>query len=217
MPIAVYPALVTGELAQGYRAQLVDFPDAVATATGLAELLLTARQRLLSALTALEREGAEWPSPSPVETLGERLQAARAVLMLVDVQVEETPVRVNISIGDRLLRRLDQAAEAQSTSRSGYIAAAVRERLGDTAANPGGGAGPEARGSQRLFEEVAEVGRRVNDALGPESVFGRAVSELDARALEGLRVLADNVASAVKRRPGRPTADEREDGAERKP
>ena len=200
MPVAVYPALVTGDQAQGYRAELVDFSDTCANASGAADLLQAARERLLAALTGLEHEGRDWPTPTLVETLAQRLQAAGAVLMLVDVQVEETPVRVNISIGDRLLRRLDQAAEAQSMSRSGYIAAAVRERLEEM------GAGPEASGSQRLFEEVAEVRRRVNDALGPDSVFGRAVSELDARALEGLRALADNVASAVKRRPSRPAA-----------
>ena len=207
MPVAVYPALVTGDQVQGYRAELVDFAESGAMAATPADLLQAARERLLAALSELEREGRDWPTPSPVETLGERLQAVRAVLLLVDVQVEETPVRVNISIGDRLLRRLDQAAEAQSMSRSGYIAAAVRERLGEA----GGAAGPEASGSQRLFEEVAEVGRRVNEAIGPDSVFGRAVSELDTRALDGLRALADNVASAVKRRSGRPFAAGGED------
>ena len=213
MPVAVYPALVTGDQAQGYRAELTDFPDASAIAASSADLLQAARERLLAALSELEREGRDWPTPSPVEALGERLQAGRAVLMLVDVQVEETPVRVNISIGDRLLRRLDQAAEAQSMSRSGYIAAAVRARLGDA----GRAAGPEANGSQRLFEEVAEVGRRVNEAIGPDSVFGRAVSELDARALDGLRALADNVASAVKRRSGRPSEAGGEDEPGSKP
>ena len=216
MPVAVYPALVTGDLAQGYQAELVDFHDAAVAAASPAELLQAARQRLLAALSALEHEGGDWPAPSSVEALKERSQAAGAVLMLVDVQVEETPVRVNISIGDRLLRRLDQAAEAQSMSRSGYIAAAARARLGDAPGASEAGPGAEPRGSQRLFEEVAEVGRRVNDALGPDSAFGRAVSELDTRALEGLRVLADNVASAVKRRPGR-APGEREDGPDHTP
>ena len=197
MPVTVYPALVTGDQVQGYRAELVDFSGVSIAATSSADLLRVSRERLLSALTALEVAGRDWPAATSVEVLGERLQAERAILMLVDIQVEETPVRVNISIGDRLLRQLDEAAEAQNMTRSGYIAAAVRQRLGTAGAQ---GGGMNGAGSQRLFDEVAEVGRRVNDALGPDSAFGRAVAELDTRALESLRMLADNVGSAVRRR-----------------
>ncbi len=198
MPVTVYPALVTGDQPRGYRAAFVDFPNASVTEPGWAELLKAARERLLHELSELERSGRDWPAATSVETLGP-LQAGGAVVLLVDVQVDDTPVRVNISIGERLLRRLDEAAQAQNMTRSGFIAAAVLQRLGED----GAARGEPSGGSQRLFEEVAEMGRRVNEALGPESTFGRAVAELDARALDGLRVLADNVASAVKRRPGR--------------
>ena len=197
MPITVYPALVTGDQAHGYHADLVDFPGVAVAESTSSDLLRVCRERLLSALTALEAAGQDWPLATAVEALGGRLQAERAILMLVDIQVEETPVRVNISIGDRLLRQLDEAAEAQNMTRSGYIAAAVRQRLGAAGAQ---GGGMNGAGSQRLFDEVAEVGRRVTDALGPESAFGRAVAELDTRALESLRMLAENVGSAVRRR-----------------
>ena len=199
MPVTVYPALVTGDQVQGYRAELVDFLGVSVSEATSADLLRVSRERLLAALTALEAGGQDWPPATPVEALSERLQAERAILLLVDIQVEETPVRVNISIGDRLLRQLDEAAEAQNMTRSGYIAAAVRQRLGAAGAQ---GGGMNGAGSQRLFEEVAEVGRRVNDALGPESAFGRAVAELDSRALDSLRMLAGNVSSAVRRRGG---------------
>ncbi len=197
MPVTVYPALITGDQAQGYRADLVDFQGVSIVESSSADLLRVSRERLLEALTALEAAGRDWPSATPVEALSERLRTERAILMLVDIQVEETPVRVNISIGDRLLRQLDEAAEAQNMTRSGFIAAAVRQRLGAAGAQANGVNGA---GSQRLFEEVAEVGRRVNEALGPGSAFGRAVAELDSRALESLRMFAGNVSSAVKRR-----------------
>ena len=40
----------------------------------------------------------------------------------------------------------------------------------------------------------------MNETLGPDSAFGRTLTELDNRALEGLRKLAGNMASAVERR-----------------
>ncbi len=196
MPILVYPALVQGDQGTGYRAEFVDFPDLAVTGATSTDLLRTARDRLLTALNELEKNARDWPEPSAVEALGERVTASKAVLLLVDVQVDETPVRVNISLGDRLLRRLDDAVEAQNMTRSGFIAAAVRDRLSGTDTQNG----PKASAtSQRVFDEVAEVARRVNEAVGPESSFGRAVAELDAKALEGLRILAGNVAGAMKR------------------
>ena len=203
MPVAVYPALVIGGASEGYRAEFVDFPDAFVSEPNAGDLLKAARERLRRELAELERHGRDWPSATPVEALSERLQAMRAALLLVDVQVEETPVRVNISIGDRLLRRLDEAAEAQNMTRSGYIAAAVRQRLGETGARPEGG--PT---SQRLFEEMSEIGRRVNEALGPESTFGRTLADLDARALEGLRALSDRLGAASRRPPRGPSGED---------
>lgn len=184
MPVAIYPALVTGDASGGFKAALVDFPGVRLEATDLAVLLKAARERLHRLLAELDREGRDWPDATPVEALAERQTAERAALMLIDVQVEETPVRVNISIGERLLRRLDAAAETQNMTRSGYIAASVRQRLGDSESGerPGGG--------QRLWEEVSELRRRVNDAIGPDSVFGKTLADLDARALDGLRAFA---------------------------
>ena len=212
MATLVYPALVTGDHAQGYHANLVDFEQLTPSAASPAELLTAARDLLLGALTRLEKAGRDWPAATPVEALGER--AGGAIVMLVDVQVEDPPMRVNISIGERLLRRLDQTAEAQNMTRSGFIAAAVRQRLGDQASDETIG---ERASSQRLLDEVAEVGRRVNEALGPDSAFGRTLADLDARALDGLRLMAENVGAMVKRQGQnrRPAASSREDGADR--
>ena len=206
MPTLVFPALMTGDLTAGYRADIVDLPEVSIAKPTASEVLAAIREALLAALSSRERQGLDCPDPTPVEALGERLRATGAVLLLVDVQVEETPVRVNISIGDRLLRRLDEAAEAQNMTRSGFIASAVRQRLAESGRGERSSA---AAGSQRLQEEVAELGRRLNEALGPDSTFGRTVAELDGRALEGLRALADSVASAVRRKPQRPPEDPR--------
>jgi predicted RNase H-like HicB family nuclease len=52
-----------------------------------------------------------------------------ALVTVVDADLPAKAVRVNISIDERLLERIDRAAESTGETRSGFIAAAARERL----------------------------------------------------------------------------------------
>jgi predicted RNase H-like HicB family nuclease len=54
---------------------------------------------------------------------------ADAVVAVVDAELPTKAVRVNISIDERLLDRIDRAAQASGETRSGFIAAAARQRL----------------------------------------------------------------------------------------
>ena len=52
-----------------------------------------------------------------------------ALVALVDVELPSRSVRVNISIDERLLERIDQTAASAGETRSGFIAEAARQRL----------------------------------------------------------------------------------------
>lgn len=183
MAVVIYPAIVAGDAAEGYRARFPDLPGCEVSAPSGPTLLTIARDRLLASLKQLEAEGGEWPSPSSIERLANELASSPGVLILVDVQVEDAPVRVNISIGERLLRKVDETAASKNMSRSGFIAAACREQLSVK---------DSSRSEDiphRLYEEVAAVGQRINDVLGPESTLGRALTDMDQRASEQVRKL----------------------------
>ena len=198
MTTIVFVAQASGDEASGYRAKFPDLPALVIDAVDIASLLRDARAGLLRELRALEAAGDAWPTPTTMTTFHQRGEHAGDTLLLVDVQVDDPPLRVNISIGERLLKRLDEAATAQDMSRSGFIAAAVRHRLGES---PSAKPTSFETSAQRLQEEVASVARRVNEAVGPDSTFGRAVAELDIRALEGLRSLTSMI-GGKQREPG---------------
>jgi hypothetical protein len=101
-----------------------------------------------------------------------------------------------------LLKRIDDDAAARSMTRSGYLALGARRLLGE-AASPFGGIGGET--GKKIQEEVETMGRRLNDALGPESTIGRTLADLDTLALDGLRRLGQGVGAAMRSR-ARPTA-----------
>jgi predicted RNase H-like HicB family nuclease len=186
-------ALVTGQHDTGYRAVFADLPDCSAEGRDLAELLVNARHAALAHLQALEDSGEAWPTPTPIERVA---VTPGTIAVLVDVGVEDAPIRVNISLGERLVQRLDAAAEARGMTRSGFIAQSVRMSLGE---QPRGGADFEGAG-RRLQEDFTNLARRINEAIGPNSAFERRMADLDGRVYDGMRRAADSVSAAMARR-----------------
>ena len=194
----VYPAVLRAEPG-GLAARCLDFPGLEVRGADPASVLRAAREAVSTRLSELEGAGEGWPEPTSPQAIGP-LEAG-ASLLWIDIPVEDRPVRVTISLGERLLARIDAAAESFALTRSGFLAAAARRQLG-------AGVSPlEPDLGRKLYEEVAVAGRRIQDTLGPESPFGRTLAELDGVAMDGLRRLAGEVTGAVRRRraPGEPS------------
>ncbi len=181
MSTVVYALMVQEEDAAGHIGHFIDFPAIQVEARTLSVLAGRAREALLAELQRLQKEGRDWPPAAESSELKART-AAGEMLVLIEVQVEDVPLRVNITMGERLLRRLDAAAQAGGMTRSGFISMAVRDRLGDEPED-----GPLL---SRLASELGRIGGRVNEAVGPKSNLVRLIDEVDQRALDGLRDLA---------------------------
>jgi predicted RNase H-like HicB family nuclease len=192
MSTLLFVALASAESAGGYRAAFPDVPECVVKASDLAELLVASRQALAAHLQRIADAGDIWPKPTPIESIP---QTPGMFPLLVDVAVDDPPVRVNISLGERLVQRLDAAADARSMTRSGFIAQAVRVSLGER-----GPASDFEGATRRLQDELATLGRKINDSIGPGSAFSRRMADLDDQVYEGVRKAADSVSAAMSRR-----------------
>jgi predicted RNase H-like HicB family nuclease len=196
MAAIVYPAFVAGDRAGGYTARFPDLPDVTVQAATQGELLVAAREALQKRLEQLTADGVEWPDPSEISALGAHADNTGGGTLLVDVDIDDAPVRVNISIGERLLRRIDQAAESRGMTRSGFIAAASRQALGE---------GPAFQwDSKKVQETLSEYGRTLNDKFGPESEFYKGVSDLERKITRSAETFATQVAEAFRSRPQAP-------------
>ena len=192
MSTVIYVARVRSN-DQGYLAIFPDLPGCEAVGRDLAELLAHARAAVISKLEAIESGGDAWPAATPIEAL----EALPGVIAIpIDVSVDDPPIRVNVSLGERLVQRLDAAAEARGMTRSGFIAQSVRVSLGDTVRF-----GDDiAANGKRLQDELSTLGRRINDSIGPDSPFARRMNELDERVFDGVRKAAETVSAAMGRR-----------------
>ena len=126
--ITLYIALVTGTPKEGYAATFPDFPECQVAGGNLTDLLLQAREALGARLANMSAHGGQWPAPTPLEAIG---PPPGACLIMVDVAPDDVVVRINLSIGEQLLKRVDEAAEARGMSRSGFFAQSVRISLGE--------------------------------------------------------------------------------------
>ena len=194
MSTIIYPALVSGDETAGYQADFPDLPTCQARGGGLGELMTSARAAVSAELQRLVQDGHTWPRAS---ALGELKAAPGQAVVLVDVQIEDTPVRVNISIGENLLKRLDAAAEARGTTRSGFIATAVRQSLGERIRPLSADFEAAAR---QIRDELTQFGKKLGEQIGPDSAFSRSVADLDEKVLETVRKAADNVSASIAKR-----------------
>lgn len=192
-----FVALVTGQREAGYRAVFADLPECAAEGRDLAELLANARNAALAYLQGLEAAGEAWPTPTPIEQVA---VTPGAIAVLVDVAADDPPIRVNISLGERLVQRLDAAAEARGMTRSGFIAQSVRMSLGEQPRGNADFAGDLGAAGRRMQDDFTDLARRINDAIGPNSAFERRMADLDSRLYDGMRRAADSVSAAMARR-----------------
>ena len=212
MSTVLYVALVSAAPPAGYRAVFHDLPGCTAEGADLAQLLINARRALTARLEAIESAAEAWPAATPIERIAPE---AGVMPIPIDVAVDDPPIRLNISLGERLVQRLDAAAEARGMTRSGFIARSVRASLGETAH----GAGEFDAFGRRLQDELSALGRRINDSIGPDSAFTRRMNELDGAVYDGVRRAADSVSAAMARRRDAAKAGERPgaDGAPSEP
>lgn len=135
MALRYYPAFIVqdeDEAAEGFGAVFPDLPGCVSAGKTVEETAEMAAEALALHIEGMVEDGLPLPPPSPPGAMPDWLREApgRTITsVLVPVELPGRSVRANITLDEALLGRLDAAAAAEGVSRSGYIAAAIRERL----------------------------------------------------------------------------------------
>ncbi len=119
--------------ADGWDVVFPDLPGCVSQGDSVEDALRNAVEALALHIEGMVAEGLDRPAPSGLTTklpgwLRESDMADR-VQALLQAEVPGKSARLNITMDAALVDRLDAAARRDGTTRSGYLAQAVREKL----------------------------------------------------------------------------------------
>ena len=129
--MTTYIALMHHEPGGGYDVVFPDFPGCVTSGATLPEARALAAEALAFHIESLVEHGEPVPPPSSLEAVASDPEHADLLPFLVTVDTPgDKAVRVNVTLPESLLRRIDAAARARQVSRSAFLARAAEGALG---------------------------------------------------------------------------------------
>lgn len=142
--MASYIALIHKERGSDYGVSFPDFPGCVTAGSTLDEARANAAEALALHIEGMIEDGDALPEPSDLAMVMRDRENRDTVAILVDGPAQAgKAVRVNITLPEDVLRDIDEFAEREGYSRSGFIAKAARGVLAGMPASPGGRRGFE--------------------------------------------------------------------------
>lgn len=127
----LFPVYVhTGDDKHAHGAEVPDFPGCFSAADGWDELAGNIQEAVE---LYCEDEDMVVPSPTPLEKLMSNPDYQGGIWMMVDIdtgKLKTKSVRLNVSLPEGLLRRIDDEAKSRHMSRSAFLAMSAQRELG---------------------------------------------------------------------------------------
>jgi predicted RNase H-like HicB family nuclease len=130
MTMRHYIALIHKEADSDFGVSFPDLPGCVTAGATLDEARDLAAEALALHLEGLTEDGAALPEPSSLENIMAEAQNRDGVAILVAAPPLATrSVRINVTLPDDVLAKVDAFAAANGFSRSGFLAYAAKKAM----------------------------------------------------------------------------------------
>ena len=121
-----FPAIVEGGKRPGFSVFFPDLPGLASAGDTVQEAALQAEQALRGHVELLAEEGYDIPAARPLDAIERDPEVREVARILVGVDVPSSrALRINVTLPEDLLRRIDAAAE----NRSRFLAEAAAKAL----------------------------------------------------------------------------------------
>ena len=125
-----YIALIHKEAGSDYGVSFPDFPGVISAGATLDEARAMAEEALGFHVEGIVEDGEQIPEPSSLEQVMADAANRDAVAILVPVTASSSRVvRVNVSLPEDVLAKIDDYARAHGFTRSGFLAQAARRAI----------------------------------------------------------------------------------------
>ncbi|MBF0340896.1 MAG: type II toxin-antitoxin system HicB family antitoxin [Magnetococcales bacterium] len=119
---------------EGFGVVFPDLPGCTSGGRTLHEAARQAEEALTGHVELMLRDGEPLPEPTPFDRLDEVMtedarEEPEAARFLVRVEIPARWIRINLSMTENLVARIDQSAREIGMSRSGYLAEAARRMM----------------------------------------------------------------------------------------
>jgi len=158
--VSNYIALIRKEKRSDFGVSFPDFAGCVTAGRTLDEARQFAEEALSLHIEGLLAEGESIPAPSTLETIMAASENLDAVAFLVSVTpAESRSVRVNVTLPESVLQRIDACAEGEKESRSAFLADAALRRI-EAIANSRSGPASKSSKARRKRARSKKTTRR---------------------------------------------------------
>jgi len=127
-----YPVLIHKESSSDFGVTVPDLPGCYSAGTTMEEALESAQEAVLTHVEGLLMDQEPIPTPSSVESLLPEWNGKGAVWALVPVDLSvlsKKAKRINITVPENLLRKIDAFAIKDGDSRSGLLVTAALQYI----------------------------------------------------------------------------------------
>jgi predicted RNase H-like HicB family nuclease len=130
-----YIGIIHKEAASDYGVSFPDFPGLVTAGKDLDDARAMAEEALAFHIEGLTEDGEAIPEPSSLEHIMTEKNNRSGVAILVSVKTNAAKVvRINITLPEDILEKIDQFAEIHGFTRSGFLAQAAKQAMESEAA-----------------------------------------------------------------------------------
>ncbi|MER9296681.1 type II toxin-antitoxin system HicB family antitoxin [Mesorhizobium sp. M0621] len=121
-----YIGLIHKDAGSDFGVSFPDFPGVITAGKDLDDARSMAEEALALHIEGLVEDGDAIPEPSSLETVMADADNRDGVAILVAAKTEaKKAVRINVTLPDDVLQRIDAFAEAHGYTRSGFLAKAA--------------------------------------------------------------------------------------------
>ncbi len=127
-----YPVVIHKDPDSDYGVMVPDLPGCFSAGTTVEEALENAQEAVLTHIEGLMMDNEPVATPTSLEELRETVAEKNVIWAIVSVDLDklsERAKRVNITIPEKLLSKIDAFAEREGESRSELLASAALEYI----------------------------------------------------------------------------------------